>query len=33
VTVETVPASIDVPGMRLTRADGARLSFPPRPLR
>jgi ABC-2 type transport system ATP-binding protein len=31
VTVETVPAVIDVPGMRLTRADGARLSFAPAP--
>jgi ABC-2 type transport system ATP-binding protein len=29
VTVETVPAVIDVPGMRLTRADGTRLSFAP----
>src|SRR6202035_3808181 len=31
VTVETVPAVIDVPGMRLTRADGARLLFAPAP--
>ena len=31
VTVESVPAVIDVPGMRLTRADGARLSFAPAP--
>jgi ABC-2 type transport system ATP-binding protein len=29
VTVEAVPAAIDVPGMRLTRADGTRLSFAP----
>ena len=29
VTVETVPALIDIPGMRLTRADGTRLSFAP----
>ncbi|MGH3248084.1 MAG: ABC transporter ATP-binding protein [Trebonia sp.] len=29
VTVESVPAVIDVPGMRLTRADGTRLSFAP----
>jgi ABC-2 type transport system ATP-binding protein len=29
VTVEAVPAVIDVPGMRLTRADGTRLSFAP----
>jgi ABC-2 type transport system ATP-binding protein len=31
VTVEAVPAVIDVPGMRLTRADGTRLSFAPIP--
>jgi hypothetical protein len=31
VTVETVPAVIEVPGMRLTRADGTRLSFAPDP--
>ena len=31
VTVETVPAGTDVPGMRLTRADGNRLTFAPDP--
>jgi ABC-2 type transport system ATP-binding protein len=31
VTVEAVPAVVDVPGMRLTRADGTRLSFAPAP--
>ena len=29
VTVETVPDAIDVPGMRLTRAEGTRLTFAP----
>lgn len=29
VTVETVPAAIDIPGMRLTGADGTRLTFAP----
>jgi ABC-2 type transport system ATP-binding protein len=29
VTVETVQARVDVPGMRLTREDGTRLSFAP----
>jgi ABC-2 type transport system ATP-binding protein len=32
VTVEAVPAAIDVPGMRLTREDGVRLSFVPLPV-
>jgi len=31
VTVEARPAVIDVPGMRLTRSDGTRLSFAPAP--
>lgn len=31
VTVETVPAAISVPGMRLTRADGPHLTFAPDP--
>jgi len=31
VTVEAVPVVIDVPGMRLTSADGTRLSFAPVP--
>ncbi len=32
VTVEAVPAAIDVPGMRLTGEDGVRLSFVPLPV-
>ena len=31
VTVETVPALVDVPGLRLTRAEGTRLTFAPVP--
>jgi ABC-2 type transport system ATP-binding protein len=31
VTVETVPAAVDVPGMRLTRSEGTRLTFAPVP--
>ena len=31
VTVETVPVAIDVPGLRLTRSEGTRLTFAPVP--
>ena len=31
VTVETVPALVDIPGLRLTRAEGTRLTFAPVP--
>ena len=32
VTVEAVPAVLDVPGMRLTGTDGTRLTFAPAPV-